>query len=72
MARRAAFCDSLLRGWGVETTYYDPAVDEAGMRALIRPNTRVVYTESPGSHTFEVQDIPAHRPRRARRAAPRC
>ena len=29
------------------------------MRALIRPNTRVVYTESPGSHTFEVQDIPA-------------
>ena len=53
------FCDSLLRGWGVETTYYDPAVDEAGMRALIRPNTRVVYTESPGSHSFELQDIPA-------------
>jgi cysteine-S-conjugate beta-lyase len=52
-------CDSLLRGWGIETTYYDPVVDEAGMRALIRPNTRVVYTESPGSHTFEMQDIPA-------------
>jgi cystathionine beta-lyase len=29
------------------------------MRALLRPNTKVVYTESPGSHTFEVQDIPA-------------
>ncbi len=51
--------DTLMRGWGIETTYYDPCVDEAGMAALIRPNTRVVYTESPGSHTFEVQDIPA-------------
>ncbi len=29
------------------------------MPALIRPQTRVLYTESPGSHTFEVQDIPA-------------
>ena len=52
-------CEGLLKGWGIETTYYDPTVDEAGMAALIRPNTRVVYTESPGSHTFEVQDIPA-------------
>ncbi|MCS6890450.1 MAG: cystathionine beta-lyase [Rhodovarius sp.] len=51
--------NTLLAGWGVETTFYDPCVDEAGMAALIRPNTRVVYTESPGSHTFEVQDIPA-------------
>lgn len=49
----------LMQGWGIETTFYDPCVDEAGMRALIRPNTKVVYTESPGSHTFEVQDIPA-------------
>ncbi|TCZ66907.1 cystathionine beta-lyase [Roseicella aquatilis] len=54
-----SFCDGLLRGWGVETSYYDPCVDEAGMAALIRPNTKVVYTESPGSHTFEIQDIPA-------------
>jgi len=51
--------DGLMTNWGIETTYYDPTVDEAGMRALIRPNTKVVYTESPGSHTFEVQDIPA-------------
>jgi cystathionine beta-lyase len=51
--------NGLLRGWGVETTFYDPCVDEAGMAALLRPNTRVVYAESPGSHTFEVQDIPA-------------
>jgi cysteine-S-conjugate beta-lyase len=52
-------CEGLLKGWGIETTYYDPTVDEAGMAALIRPNTKVVYTESPGSHTFEVQDVPA-------------
>lgn len=51
-------CDTLLKGFGVETTYYDPLVDEAGMAALLRPNTKVVYTESPGSHSFEVQDVP--------------
>jgi cystathionine beta-lyase len=51
--------ETLMKGWGIETTFHDPCVDEAGMRALLRPNTRVVYTESPGSHTFEVQDIPA-------------
>jgi len=54
-----ALADGLLKGWGVETTFYDPRVDEAGMAALIRPNTKVVYTESPGSHTFEMQDVPA-------------
>ena len=42
-------CEGLLKGWGIETTYYDPTVDEAGMAALIRPNTRVVYTESPAA-----------------------
>jgi cystathionine beta-lyase len=52
-------CNGLLKDWGVETTYYDPLIDEAGIRALIRPNTKVVYTESPGSHSFEVQDVPA-------------
>jgi cystathionine beta-lyase len=51
-------CDTLLKGWRVETGYYDPTVDEAAMRGLLRPNTRVVFTESPGSHTFEVQDVP--------------
>ena len=52
------FCDTLLKRLGVETTYYDPLVG-GGIAALIRPNTRVVFTESPGSQTFEVQDIPA-------------
>ncbi len=53
------FADGLLKRYGVETTFYDPAIDEAGLAALMRPNTAVVYTESPGSHTFEVQDVPA-------------
>lgn len=48
------FCDTLLRGLGIETTYYDPMADPA---PLFRPNTRVLYLESPGSLTFEVQDI---------------
>ena len=52
------FCDSVLKRLGVETTYYDPLIG-AGIEALIRPNTTVVYTESPGSNTFEIQDIPA-------------
>jgi cystathionine beta-lyase len=53
------FCTGMLAGFGVETTFYDPCIDAAGLDALFRPNTRVLYTESPGSHTFEVQDIPA-------------
>ena len=52
------FCDRTLRRFGVETTYYDPLVG-AGIAELMRPNTRVVYLESPGSLTFEVQDFPA-------------
>lgn len=52
------FCDTLLARFGVETTYYPPEIG-AGIAALIRSNTRVVYLESPGSLTFEVQDVPA-------------
>ena len=52
------FCDNVLRRFGVETSYYDPMLDEPGIAALFRPQTRVLFTESPGSHTFEVQDIP--------------
>ncbi len=52
------FCNSLLKRFGVETTYYDPLIG-ADIRSMLRPNTTVVFTESPGSHTFEVQDIPA-------------
>ncbi len=56
------FCNSMLKRLGVETTYYDPTVDpaaEGGIAGLIRPNTRLIYVESPGSLTFEMQDIPA-------------
>ncbi len=52
------FCDHMLSRCGVETTYYDSLIGE-GIAALMRPNTRVVYVESPGSLTFEVQDVPA-------------
>ncbi len=53
------FANSVLQRYGVTTDFYDPCIDAAGLEALMRPNTRVVYAESPGSHTFEVQDIPA-------------
>jgi len=53
-----AFADRMLKRLGVETTYYDPHVG-AGIEKLFRPNTRLVLVESPGSQTFEMQDIPA-------------
>ncbi|MDF3048188.1 MAG: metC [Candidatus Midichloriaceae bacterium] len=41
---------------GIEYTYYDPNLTE-GIRALIKQNTKIIYMESPGSGTFEIQDI---------------
>jgi len=52
------FCDRQLKRFGVETTYYDPLIG-GGIAALLKPNTRAVYCESPGSLTFEIQDVPA-------------
>jgi len=52
------FCNGLLKNLGVETTYYDPLIG-AGIANLLRPNTTLVFCESPGSMTFEIQDIPA-------------
>jgi len=52
------FCDVTLARLGIETEYYDPLIG-GGIARLIRPNTSVVFVESPGSQTFEVQDIPA-------------
>jgi cystathionine beta-lyase len=51
-------CDRTLKRMGVEVTYYDPLIG-AQIAGLMRPNTRAVYLESPGSNTFEVQDFPA-------------
>ncbi|MDN2564987.1 cystathionine beta-lyase [Aquibium sp. A9E412] len=52
------FADTVLARLGVAVDYYDPHAG-AGIAALMKPNTRVVFTESPGSNTFEMQDIPA-------------
>ena len=52
------FCDSMLRRLGIETTYYDPMIEADGLHALMRPATQVLFAESPGSHSFEVQDVP--------------
>jgi cystathionine beta-lyase len=53
------FAGGMLANMGVTTTFYDPMIGADGLAALIRPNTTVLYLESPGSHTFEVQDVPA-------------
>lgn len=53
-----AFCDLMLKNLGVTTTYYDPLIG-AGIADLIKPETALVFTESPGSLTFEMQDIAA-------------
>jgi len=53
-----ALCEKVLKPLGIETTYYDPLIG-AGIAALIRPNTRIIYLESPCSLTMEVQDVPA-------------
>jgi cystathionine beta-lyase len=52
------FCNKILTRLGVTTTYYDPLIG-AGIAELIQNNTRVVFTEAPGSLSFEMQDIPA-------------
>ena len=54
-----SFAGGMMKRMGIETEFYPPEIDEAGISVLIRPNTKVVFAESPGSHTFEVQDIPA-------------
>lgn len=52
------FANKILAGFGVEIEFYDPLIG-AGIRTLLRPNTKVIYLESPGSWSFEVQDVPA-------------
>lgn len=52
------FCDRFLARFGVETVYYDPMIG-AKIDALMGPQVKAIFAESPGSLTFEVQDIPA-------------
>ena len=51
-------CDGMLKRFGIETTYYDPTLG-AAIEELMCPRTKVIFAESPGSLTFEVQDMPA-------------
>lgn len=53
------FCDRALTRFGVSTTYYDPALAPDALMALATPRTRMILLESPGSLTFEMQDVPA-------------
>jgi cystathionine beta-lyase len=52
------FCDGLLAGYGVETSYFDPLIG-AGIAASFKPNTKAILVEAPGSQSFEMSDIPA-------------
>ena len=52
------FCDTVLARMGIDTTYFDPLIGE-GIAGLMQPNTSVVFVETPGSLTFEIQDVPA-------------
>ncbi len=53
-----SFADKFLKKLGIETTYYDPKIDE-DIKKLIKKNTKVIFLESPGSLSFEIQDVPA-------------
>jgi cystathionine beta-lyase len=52
------FCDTILTRYGVTTTYYDPTIG-SDIASLFQTNTKAVFVESPGSLSFEMQDIPA-------------
>ena len=52
------FCDDVLSRYGITTNYYDPLIG-GDIEKLLKPNTKVVWVESPGTQTFEIQDIPA-------------
>ena len=53
------FCDTMLKRIGVTTRYYDPCVRGAEIDALFGERTKAIFMESPGSLTFEVQDVPS-------------
>ncbi|WP_189611890.1 cystathionine beta-lyase [Pigmentiphaga litoralis] len=53
-----SFATRVLARYGVEVESYDPCCG-ADIASMMRPNTKIVYVESPGSETFEIQDIPA-------------
>jgi cystathionine beta-lyase len=52
------FCNGVLKRYGVASTYYDPSIG-SGIAGLMKPNTKAVIVEAPGSQSFEMPDIPA-------------
>jgi cystathionine beta-lyase len=54
-----SFCDTMLTRMGVRTSYYRADTTAEALAPRFTPQTRVLYVESPGSHTFEIQDVPA-------------
>jgi cystathionine beta-lyase len=52
------FCDGVLARFGIGTRYYDPLASADELEAMLAENTRAIFLESPGSLTFEVQDVP--------------
>ena len=52
------FCDTILKRMGITTTYYDPLIG-SGIETLCRPETHLIFLETPGSQSFEIQDVPA-------------
>ena len=52
------FCDRELKRFGIATRYYDPLATLGEIEALAGQKTRAIFMESPGSLTFEVQDVP--------------
>lgn len=53
-----SFADKFLKRFGIETTYYDPLIG-GDIKKLIQKNTKVIFMETPGSLTFEMQDVAA-------------
>ncbi|HEY9079990.1 cystathionine beta-lyase [Magnetovibrio sp.] len=53
-----SYCKGFLKKFGVEVSYFPPMASAAELKSLMRDNTKIVFTEAPGSITFEVQDIP--------------
>lgn len=52
------FCDGSLKRFGISTRYYDPLAGADELASMLAKNTRAIFLESPGSQTFEVQDVP--------------
>jgi cystathionine beta-lyase len=52
------FCDEVLARFGITVRYYDPLASADELEKLLGEKTRAIFLESPGSLTFEVQDVP--------------